>query len=311
MDIRKNIAVVSAAWCLSCCAFELEATSLTDLQNRLLSLPHVSGELGEQIEAIRQELARLIVVEERSPWGRFNEEMLRIYPFFDELPLRPIKLYFPGEGFSATQSQWWTAYYGAFLTLLREAQETLDAEAQDEDDPDAEVLPSEAQETLDAETQDEDDPDVEVLPPEQREAVQPVLQDAVDVVQALLTENQRTLAEEQESIERRRAQINPEEYMASVPEDLRDVATYLQNLERGIWDPDADVTEILDLDVDVGEMFEKQIRLMKWQVEQSLAPYLPNEADRDQFFRTSKRVQDEVVEGLGLGDSMPEEEDYS
>jgi hypothetical protein len=262
MDVKKkHVMYLASALCLSCCAFELKATPLADLLNRFSSLPPILGVLGDQIETIQQELAYFMRVEARDPWSFFTKEMSSSYPFFEEYAIGPIAIYFPKEISEEvlvlvfTKSQWWVEHCKILLVRFEKIKNL--AEAED-------------------------------LPTDSREELQNLLQEATAFIQAIHDENQPIHLEEQEAIKGRRAQINPEEYMASLPDDFKGVFIYLQNLERGISDPN----------VDMGEMLKRQTQFMDWQVRQSLIPFLPKEADREQFFKTSECFQAEAIEGL-------------
>ncbi|MDR2420161.1 MAG: hypothetical protein LBD40_02480 [Puniceicoccales bacterium] len=261
MDIKKkNVVRLSSALCLSCCAFKLEATSLAELQNHFSSLLPVPGALGEHLEVIQQGLAYYLAVEERDPWDRFTEAMLGHYPFFNEYTAGIVMLYFPKEDFAATKSQWWMAHCNEFLALLEAAQNVLD---------------------------------IEILSPEQRETLWHSLQGAIAIVQDIRAGYQVVFAREQEILEQRKAQL-----LSKVPEEFQDVVTYLQTIERCLqYPPSADANEMLE-NIDACGMYDRQIEFMKWQSKQELIPYLPNEADQDQFLEANSRISDEVTADL-------------
>ena len=263
MDIKKNIAVVSAALCLSS-VYELEATSLAELQERFAAYGTVfSGKLGKQIRTARQELVYYVRVEDRDPWGFVAREMSSLYPFFEEYAINPIKIYFPGEIFAKrsvfTKSQWRAERCKRLLAHFEKIRTSA--------------------ETGNYSTG-------------LQEEFQDFLKEATAFMQTIHDENQRIRLEEKSDLKRQQAQINLEAYTASIPDDLKGVSIYLQNIERGIIDPY----------VDVAEMFEKQIQLMDWQtkwlIEQSLIPFLPKKAEQDQFLETNKRILNEAVADL-------------
>jgi hypothetical protein len=260
MDMRKNIAVVAAGLWLSSSVYELKATSLAELQARFAAYGDTfSGELREQIQIVQQELAYCVKVEARDPWDFFAEKMSSSYPFFKEYAISPVKIYFPKEtseeGPVFTKSQWGREHCKILLARLERIRNL--AEAED-------------------------------LSTELREEFQNLLQEATAFIQVIHDGNQRICLEEDENLERQRAETDLEAYAASIPDDLKEIFIYLQNPER------------LNSDVSAttAEMFEKQIQFMNWQVEHTLTPYLPNDADREQFFATNERIRSEAVEGL-------------
>ena len=252
---RFGIACVVGSLCLF--SVRVEATSLAELQERFsLYAGMFSGELRDQIEVIQQELAYCVRVEAKNPWKHFIDEMLKTYPFLYKTSQNPQVLFFPKEGpnAAATKSEWWTEHCGILLAQL----ETIKNSAE-----------------------------VENLSDE----LQNLFLEATIFIQATQAENQRIHLAEEEELERQRAEIDLEAYTASIPEELRSVFTYLQNLERGTIDPYADVAEML----------EKQVQFMKWQTEwqiEPLTPFLPKKADREQFLKTGERIMDEAVADL-------------
>ncbi|MDR2377487.1 MAG: hypothetical protein LBD54_01900 [Puniceicoccales bacterium] len=258
MDIRKNLVIISATLGLSSSAYQLEAASLAELQERFAAYGvTLRGELGEQARAIHQELAFCARVEERDPWNLFETEMLRRYPFFKECT-GPTGINFPLQVPSGTpvftKSQWRVRCGPILLDRLEKIKNLAKAED---------------------------------IPTGLREELQGFLQDATAFIQALHEGNQRVLREEKEEREKQRKPFNPEEYTAGIPDDLKEVAIHLQNTERdtsGFWMEE--------------EMREKHKQFIKWNINQPLIPYLPDEADREQFFETSRNLQAEVVRGL-------------
>ncbi|MDR2420158.1 MAG: hypothetical protein LBD40_02465 [Puniceicoccales bacterium] len=262
MDIGKNIAVVSVALGFFSSAYKLEATSLAELQERFAAYGALfSGELEEQVRAFQQELAHCARVEERDPWNFLKTKMSSLYPFFEEYATGPIRIYFEKEVLREiptmfTKSQWWTERSHTLLAHLEKMKNL--AEAGD-------------------------------IPVSLREELQNLLQDATAFIQAIYDGNQRIYLEEKEALERQKARFDIEKYADNLPDDIKDIFIYLQNLERGILDPRM---------ADQGEILEKQLQFAEWQRNHPLLPYLPNKVDRDQFFETTGRILAEAVEGL-------------
>ncbi|MDR0728339.1 MAG: hypothetical protein LBF21_01865 [Puniceicoccales bacterium] len=257
MNIRQNVVVVSAILRLSSSAYQLEAMSWAELQEGFAAYgTTLPGELGEQVRAIHQEIVHLAKVEAKDPWNFFETEMEKLYPFFKECTTGPAGLSFPLKVSPGTpvdsKNQWWMGRGPVLLGRLEKIKNL-------------------------AETEDTG----------LREEFQDFLQEETAFIQAIYDENQRIHLAECEIQEGQSEQSSIQEYTASIPDDLKDVAAYWLNPKRG---PLAHLIE--------GEMREKQLRFIKWNFNQPLIPYLPDEADREQFFETTKRVQAEAVRDL-------------
>jgi hypothetical protein len=258
MGIRKNMAA-AAALCLSSAVYELEATPWAELRDRFAEYGiQFSGKLGKQIRTVRLELDYCARVEARDPWGFFAEKMLSLYPFFAELATNPVKVYLQREVAwdmpVFTKSHWRHERCEMLLGRFGKIRNLAEAPG---------TRPS--------------------------AGLQKLLQEATDFVRAVYDENLRIHREEEEELERQRAEFDFEKCMAAMPEEFREVFLYSLHPERSTLVPH---------ELDQGELLETQIRIQEWQARQPLVPYLPDAADREEFLKTQKRILAEAVADL-------------